>query len=264
MVWAEVALVAGGAGAFAGGALVTIVAQQSLASRHGTAAPPLSDRLHRPEWAWAAAHYKLCDALAPSLVPLMVASAVLWGGWAEVAAYLWAQGALFAARPLFFWPTTLPNCSPLAPKPGYNERSPLAVLWDYATLRDPHHGHQHDLVFSGHTSSLFLHALMLCHFALGLSPEAAMAAAALAAAVLACAALRSGWSVLALGAACALAPWGLRWFCAAVWLWAWALAVAAGVVLTRCHYSLCVVASLPVAYAAFRLVALPVAAAFDA
>jgi len=249
---------------FIGGALLTIVGQQSLASTYATTRPPLTDRLHRPEWEEYSKYYTTCDLLAPSLIPFMIVHFLLYRDWVLIVSYLWTQGVLFALRPVFFWPTTLPNCSPIPPKQGYNDLSPFTVLWKYATLQDPHHGHQSDLVFSGHTSSLFVHVFLLNQFALDVSPELSMFTCLVAVSVLIWllnASTNGYWAIpvlLCIFFSTFVSVPGMGF---AVVLWLYALSVALAIVVTRCHYTLCVVASVPVAYMVCRLVAFPVAIA---
>ena len=204
------------------GAYVTILGQQAVAgpSRPARATPPLPDVLHRLEWAWLADYYWVADACAPALLGLLLPYGMLCEP-AVLLAYLWSQGALFLLRPAFFWPTKLPNCCPLPRKTSY-DRSAAAVLWDYVRLADRHHGHESDLIFSGHASALFLHAMMIQQFVI---PNAA--------------------SVLV-------------WAIASTAVWLYAAAVAALVVVTRCHYTVCVVSALPVAALVFMFIAAPI------
>lgn len=76
--------------------------------------------------------------------------------------FLYMLTFMYTIRAISFSLTILPKCGKMNDKD--NTRSCSQILFDYVTMRDPHIGHNNDLLFSGHVGFVCLFNLYVYHF----------------------------------------------------------------------------------------------------
>lgn len=79
----------------------------------------------------------------------------------EITKFLNLLSIIYLLRTLSFTITILPKCGLM---PDKTNKSALSILYNYASMKDRHTGHNNDLLFSGHTAFMFLYYLYLSHF----------------------------------------------------------------------------------------------------
>lgn len=76
--------------------------------------------------------------------------------------FLYDLSLIYMLRTLSFSLTILPKCGKMKDKD--NNRTCAQILWDYASFKDRHTGHNNDLLFSGHTAFMTLYCLHVSYF----------------------------------------------------------------------------------------------------
>lgn len=116
---------------------------------------PLLDILHYDPWLKVLPSKKIIQIIDSLIVVEIV---LVFAEWNHIGSFWLLWAVLMLLRQLFFCVTILPKCALHPSKPHYQKMNALEILWEYATMKDPHTGHDNDLMFSGHTMFLTLFA----------------------------------------------------------------------------------------------------------
>lgn len=124
-----------------------IIFFQKRCSKIDRERPPLIDILHIDKLD-ISKYYQMTDIIITLYIALLLYY------HQQIHVFFIRLALIQILRAISFSITILPKCSKNPDKD--NERTCTQILLDYFTLKDPHTGHNNDLLFSGHASFSFL------------------------------------------------------------------------------------------------------------